>query len=39
MEKWTPIFWIVGGGLAYLSVVIFLESAKGLFKGRRKNRI
>ena len=39
MEKWTPILWIVAGGVGYLSVVIFLDSAKGLFKGRKKNRV
>jgi len=38
MEKWTPIFWIVGGGVGYLSVLIFFNSAKDLFKGRKKNR-
>ncbi len=36
MEKWTPIFWILGGGVGYLSIVIFFDSLKGMFKGRGK---
>jgi hypothetical protein len=39
MEKWTPIFWILGGGVGYLSLLIFFDSVKGMFKGRKKNRI
>jgi hypothetical protein len=39
MEKWTPILWIAGGGVGYLSLLIFFDSVKGMFKGRKKNRI
>jgi hypothetical protein len=39
MEKWTPIFWIVGGGVGYLSLLIVFDTMKSMFKGRKKNRI
>jgi hypothetical protein len=39
MEKWTPIFWIIGGGVGYLSLLILFDSMKGMLKGRKKNRI
>ena len=38
MEKWTPIFWIVGSGLGYFALLLLLDSVKGLFEVRKKDR-
>ena len=34
MEKWLPIFWIIGSGAVFLAVVILFEFVKDRIKKR-----
>ena len=37
MEKWIPIFWIVGGGIGILAVTLFIDLLKGKMKKQPRN--
>ncbi len=41
MEKRIPVFWIVGGGIVILALVLFIDALKGKMKKhlRNKNRV
>ena len=37
MEKWIPLFWIVGGGIGILALVLFIDALKGKVKKHLRN--
>ena len=41
MERWIPIFWIIGGGIGILALVLFVDSLKDKMKKRLRtnNRV
>jgi hypothetical protein len=41
MERWIPIFWIIGGSIGILAVVLFVDSLKDKMKNRLRtnNRV
>ena len=36
MEKWLPIFWIIGSGAIFLAVLVFFDFIKSRVKKRRR---
>jgi hypothetical protein len=34
MEKWLPIFWIIGSGVVFLAILILFEFVKDRIKKR-----
>jgi hypothetical protein len=41
METWIPIFWIIGGAIGILALVLFVDSLKDKMKNRLRtnNRV
>lgn len=41
MERWIPIFWIVGGALGFLALILSIDSLKDKMKKqlRTNNRV
>ena len=41
MERWSPIFWIIGGAIGILALVLSIDSLKGKMKKRLRtnNRV
>ena len=41
MERWIPIFWIIGGAIGILALVLFIDSLKDKMKKqlRTNNRV
>jgi len=41
MERWIPIFWIIGGSIGILAFVLFVDSLKDKMKNklRTDNRV
>jgi hypothetical protein len=37
MEKWEPIFWIVGSGIGFFVLLMVIETLKTSLKTRRRS--
>jgi hypothetical protein len=38
MERWEPVFWIVGSGVLFFVVLMLFETLKTSFKARKRSR-
>jgi hypothetical protein len=38
MEKWEPIFWIVGSGIGFFVFLMVIQTLKTAVKTRRRSR-
>jgi hypothetical protein len=39
MEKWEPVFWIVGSGLVFFVLLMLFETLKYSLKTRKRSRV
>jgi len=35
MERWIPVFWILGLGIAVFGLIMLIDFLKGLFKKKK----